>query len=59
MYLGEVANEVTTFAVVLGQDVEEEGLYIVVEGLMVQKQLGQQAQVLTVDCAHISINLLG
>lgn len=59
MYLWEVANEVAAFAVVLGQDVEKEGLYIVVEGLVVQKQLGQQAQVLTVDCAHISINLLG
>lgn len=56
-YLGEVANEVATFAVVLGQDVEKEGLHVVVEGLVVQEQLGQQTQVLTVDCAHIPINL--
>ena len=57
-YLGEVADEVATFAVILGQDVEKEGLHIIVEGLVVQEQLGQQTQVLTVDCAHISINLL-
>ena len=56
-YLGEVADEMATFAVILGQDVEEEGLHIVVEGLVVQEQLGQQTQVLTVDCAHIPINL--
>lgn len=57
-YLGEVADEVATFAVVLGQDVEKEGLHIIVEGLVVQEQLGQQTQVLAVDCAHIPINLL-
>lgn len=57
-YLGEVANKVATFAVVLGQDVEKEGLHIIVEGLVVQEELGQQTQVLTVDCAHIPINLL-
>lgn len=46
-----------TFAVILCEDVEKEGLYIVVKGLVVQEQLGQQTQVLTVDCAHVSINL--
>ena len=46
------------FVVVLGQDIEKEGLHIIVEGLVVQEQLGQQTQVLTVDCAHISIDLL-
>lgn len=59
LYLGEVADEVATFAVILGEDVEKEGLHIIVEGLVVQEQLGQQTQVLTVDCAHIPINLFG
>lgn len=57
-YLREVTDKVATFAVILGEDVEKEGLHIIVEGLVVQKQLGQQTQVLTVDCAHIPINLL-
>lgn len=57
-YLGEVADKVAAFAVVLGEDVEKEGLHIVVEGLVVQEQFSKQTQVLTVDCAHIPINLL-
>lgn len=59
MYLGEVAHEMAALAVVLREDVEEERLHVVVQGLVVQEQLGQQAQVLTVDCAHVSINLFG
>lgn len=47
-----------TFVVILGQDVEKEGLHVIVECLVVQEQLGQQTQVLTVDCAHVPINLL-
>lgn len=46
-----------TFAVILGEDVKKEGLHVVVESLVVQEQLGQQTQVLTVDCAHVPINL--
>lgn len=46
-------------AVVLREDVEKERLHVVVQGLVVQEQLGQQAQVLTVDCAHISVHLVG
>lgn len=36
-YLRKVADEVAALAVVLGQDVEKEGLHIIVEGLMVQE----------------------
>lgn len=57
-YLGEVTDKVATFAVVLGEDIEKEGLDIIVEGLVVQEQFGQQTQVLAVDCAHIPVNLL-
>lgn len=39
-YLGEVADEVATFAVVLGEYVEKKGLHIVVECLVVQEKLG-------------------
>lgn len=37
------------FVVVLREDVEQEGLHVVVERLVVQEQLGQQTQVLTVN----------
>lgn len=46
-----------TFAVILGEDVKKEGLHIIVECFVVQEELGQQTQVLTVDCAHVPINL--
>lgn len=46
-----------TFAVVLCEDVKKEGLHVIVEGLVVQEQLGQQTQVLTVDCAHVAVDL--
>lgn len=57
-YLREVTDEVAAFAIVLSEDVEKEGLHIIVQGLVVQEQLGQQTQVLTVDCAHVPVDLL-
>lgn len=57
LYLGEVADKMATFAVVLGEDVKKEGLHVIVESLVVQEELGQQTQVLTVDCAHVPVNL--
>ncbi len=48
-HLGEVANHVTAVAISLRHHVEEEGLDIVVQRLVVEKQLGQQTQVLAVD----------
>ena len=44
-------------AVVLGQDVEEEGLHVIVERLVVQEELGQEAQVLAVDLARHAVHL--
>jgi len=46
--LGKVANEVAARTVVLGHDVKEKRLHIVVQGLVVQEEFCQQAQVLTV-----------
>lgn len=40
-YLREVANKVTAFTVILGEDVEKEWLHIVVEGLVVQEQFSE------------------
>lgn len=38
-----------TGVVRLGHDIEQEGLHVVIQRLVVQKKLGQQAQVLAVD----------
>lgn len=43
--------------VILCEHVEEEGLHVIIQRLMVQEELGQQAQILTVYCADISIHL--
>jgi hypothetical protein len=48
---------VATLAVVFGEDVEEEGLYIVIQSFVVQEQLGEKAKVLAVDLVGISIHL--
>lgn len=45
------------FTVILCEYIKEEGLHIVVQRLMVQEEFGQQAQILTVYCADISIHL--
>jgi hypothetical protein len=48
---------VVAVAVNLAQHVEQEGVHIVVQCLVVQKQLGQQAQVLAVHPVLLAINL--
>lgn len=45
------------FTVILCEYIEEEGLHVIVKRLMVQEEFGQQAQILTVYCADISIHL--
>lgn len=47
-HLGEVAHDVEAFAVVLRHDVEEEGVCVIVQRLVVKETLGQKTQVLGV-----------
>lgn len=47
----------TAFLVILCKNVEEEGLHIIIQGLVIQEKLGQQAEVLAEEFADISINL--
>lgn len=47
--LGEVADDVRPLPVHLGEDVEDKGLYVEVQRLVVQEQLSEQTQVLTVE----------
>ena len=46
----------TTLVVALTHDIEEEGVGVVVQGLVVQKQLGQQTEVLGVILILPSVN---
>lgn len=41
-HLGEVAHDVEAFAVVLCHDVEEEGVRVIVQSLVVEETLGQK-----------------
>mmetsp|Transcript_23262 Transcript_23262/g.78156 ORF Transcript_23262/g.78156 Transcript_23262/m.78156 type:complete len:417 (-) Transcript_23262:9-1259(-) len=56
--LGEVAHHVGPGLVAVADDVEEKGLDVVVERLVVQEELGQQAQVLAVDALHARVHLV-
>lgn len=46
----------TSFAVVNGQNIEEERLHVVVKRLVIEKELGQQAEVLTIDLIDVAIH---
>ena len=56
LLLGEVAHDVVAAVVHLAHHVEEEWVRVVVERLVVQEQLGQQAQVLGVVLVLASVN---
>lgn len=47
--LGEVSDDVRPLSVHLGEDVEDKGLHVEVKRLVIQEQLSEQTQVLTVD----------
>jgi hypothetical protein len=47
----------TAIAIVLGHDVEEERLHVVVEGFGSQKELRKEAEVLTIDGVLSTVNL--
>lgn len=47
----------TSTIVALGHDVKQEWLDVVVERLVVEEHLGQQAEILTVDLVLASIHL--
>lgn len=47
----------TPLLVILGQHVKQKRLHVIIQSLVVQKQLRQQAQVLTVDLVHVAVHL--
>lgn len=56
-FLREISDEMASFAVVFRQDIEQEGLNVVVQGLVVEEQFGEEAQVLTVYLVGVSVDL--
>lgn len=57
VYLREVADEMTALFIILRESVEQEGLHVIVEGLVVEEEFGQQTEVLAVDLAHVAVHL--
>ena len=55
--LAEVPHQVTALAVILGEDIEQEGLHVVVERLVIEEQLDEQTEVLAVDLVGVAIHL--
>ena len=55
--LAEVPHQVTALAVILGEDIEQERLHVIVERLVVEEQLDEQAEVLTVDLVGVAVHL--
>lgn len=56
-HLGKVSHQMTPFGVVLCEHIKKERFYVVVQSLVVQKELGEKTEVLTVYCADVTINL--
>ena len=57
LLLGEIAHDVTALGVTLAHHVEEERVRVVVERLVVEKQLGEQAEVLGVRLVLPTVDL--
>ena len=55
--LAEVAHQMAAFTVILGENIEQEWLNIIIQGLVIKEELHQQTQILTVDLVCVSINL--
>jgi len=48
-YLREISNEMTSIIISQRKHIEDKWLDVIIQRLVVEKQLGQQTQVLTVD----------
>ena len=57
LLLAEVPHQVAALGVVLGQDVEEERLHVVVERLVIEEEFDEETEVLTVDLVGVAVHL--
>lgn len=61
MYFGKVSNQTVTISTIahlspLDQDVEEKGLHVIVEGLVIEEHFGEQTERLTVRPLPSTVN---
>lgn len=56
-YFAEVPNGVTTLRVGEGHHVEQEGLHVVVQGFVVEEELGEEAELLAVLLMSSAVHL--
>lgn len=54
---GKVADQMATFAVVDRQDVEEKGFDIVIKRFVIEKEFGQQAEILAINLVDVAVHL--
>jgi hypothetical protein len=57
-YLGEISNDMGTQLVNFAENVKEKWLNIKVEGLVIKKELGDQAQILSIDLVLFPIHFI-
>ena len=57
LLLAEVAHQVAALRIVLGQDIEEEWLHVVVERLVIEEEFDEETEVLTVDLVGVAVHL--
>ena len=43
--------------IIFGENIEEEGLHIVVESLVVEEEFGEKTEILTIDLIGITVHL--
>ena len=54
-YLREISYKMAAIFIVFGQNVEQKRLHVVVESFVVEEELGEEAEILTVDLVRITI----
>lgn len=57
LLLREIADDMCPLVVDLAKHEEHEGVYVVVKRLVIQEQLGEQAQVLAVHFVRLAVHL--
>lgn len=57
LLFGEVSDNVRPLAIHLAEDVEEKGIHVEVEGLVIQEELGQEAETLAIQLVVLPIDL--
>jgi len=57
LLLGKIAHEMTTFTVIPRKHIEKKRFYVIVESLVVQKELHKKTKVLAIDLVGVAVHL--